>query len=203
MFEWGIDSLRADSLIKVNVKVTTVDSLESLWKEVNELALKYVLPKDTLLDSTNRAKLIDIAELCPLYYGPAVYQARALLCSEDNDPRIALNDCENPSLPQPPSQRLAQPEEEEEQSVDVEELAVFIYPNPNQGDLTVKIVGGEDESSYQLNVLDLLGKQVFNSRLSLGLNNVTLPLSAGTYLYTIIQDDGEVVEQGNVVVMQE
>ena len=77
--KWNLDSTKTANLLAANTKVTTADSLESLLKEVNELALKYVLPADTLLDSTNRAKLIDIAALCPLYHGPAVYDARRYL----------------------------------------------------------------------------------------------------------------------------
>ena len=121
------------------------------------------------------------------------------MSSIDNNPRIWLNDCEQFDLPVPPSQRFAQPEEEE---ID-EELTVSVYPNPNQGDLTVLIVGGDEETGYQFYVMDVLGKAVYSSKLGSGLNDLQLPLAAGTYLYTVVKTlTSEVIEQGNVVVMQ-
>jgi len=200
---WNMDSAYVDSLTNINSKITAADSIESLWKEVNELALKYVLPKDTLLDSTNRAKLIAIAELCPLCYGPAVYRARAYLCSIDNDPRIALNDCERPSLPQPPSQRLAGPEDESGPEEDENELRVSVYPNPNRGDLTINVTGGNEDDVYTFVVVNLIGEHVYSVPLHSGENTVNLPLAAGSYLYRIDSKDGTTIEKGNVVILQE
>ena len=104
-------------------------------------------------------------------------------------------------MPQAPGQRFGNPEDESEEE---EELWISVYPNPNDGDLSVLITGtGQNDQTYALHIKDVLGKDVFEAVLRFGKNQLKLPMAAGSYLYTISKRNGELKDQGNIVVVQE
>ncbi len=175
------------------------DSIESLYVEVLEHTAELFTDPDTVPDSGVMAALEALAELCPLEHGPAIYSAREVLSAIDARPRLFLNDCENPSVPQPPSERLAQPEPVEETVSGNDQFN--LWPNPSTGALNI-FVDHDSEAETSILFADLLGREVYLSRLSLGLNRIVVPMPSGLYLYSVILN-GEAKWNGKVVIEME
>jgi len=200
---WGMDSTAAKLLSDANTKITTTDSVGSLWKEVNSIALLKVLQLDTAYSGTDLTKLESISALCPDKYGPAVYKARDLLTSIDARPRLFLNACEEFDIPQMPSQRLADPNAEEEEMETTGESRIQIYPNPSNGLLMINVmVSVENERAMTFRLMDLSGKIVQLSHLFVGTNQVQLAVAPGSYLYSIVAPTGVSLKHGKVVIVK-
>ena len=144
-----------------------------------------------------------------------IYQAYA---ANDNDASLDYNsnydywveiwndptgNCDSPSC-STVSFRVEQgegitPEEEEEE-------VFLIYPNPNKGQFTLK-VNQMPKSSYQMKVVDLLGrevlqKEVFSNNGEINeLVSFNQPLSVGVYVL-YIYDDLDIYRQGKFVVVR-
>jgi len=198
---WGMDSTTAQLLSNANTKITATDSIGSLWKEVNSIALLKVLQLDTAYTGSDITKLEAISALCPDKYGPAIYKARELLTSIDARPRLFLNACEEFDIPQMPSQRLADPEAEEAAAENSMENRIAVYPNPSNGQLTVGVYY-ESERQFSFLMTDLSGKVVHSVMLSMGVNQLYLTLAPGSYFYSIIEVSGASLYKGNVVVIR-
>jgi len=196
---WGIDSITANSLFQASKGINVTDSTGSLWVEVNDIALMKVLQLDTTYTTNDLNKLEAIGALCPTKYGPAVYKARDLLTAIDSRPRLFLHACEEIDVPQMPSLRRADPDVEEEENISNKGIEVF--PNPSTGQLTVSIYY-ENEQQFSFSVTDLSGKVVHSGLVSIGLNQVHLTLTPGSYLYSVTDANGASLHKGNVVIIK-
>lgn len=79
--------------------------------------------------------------------------------------------------------------------IEASELEIFsVYPNPSAGDLTIKIVGEDVE--YDFALVDVLGKALFSTKLSVGTNSLGSILSTpGVYFARLkIRGDSKVVK---------
>lgn len=117
-----------------------------------------------------------------------------------NDP---TGNCDSPSC-STVSFRVEQgegitPEEEEEE-------VFLIYPNPNNGQFTVK-TNQMPKSSYQMKVVDLLGREVLQKEVFSNdgeineLVSFNQPLSVGVYIL-YIYDELDVYRRGKLVIVQ-
>ena len=150
--------------------------------------IKAVFPDSTFAaDSTRKADytitqlstLETIAAACPLEYGLGVYVARAMLSSRDTVIYTALNDCEK--APVTPSERLAAPEQDEEEG-DINSFN--LYPNPNSGTFTVNVDISETDKA-ELTVWNISGQALVKRVLQPGKSGLSLHFSQGLYLYTV------------------
>jgi hypothetical protein len=115
---FGITAGKANGLVNLLDNITPQDSIESLYKEaIGHMADLFTEP-DTVPNSSALTALESIATLCPLEHGTAIYSAREALTIADNRPRLFINECEILEVPQPPSQRLAEPDFDEEEASD-------------------------------------------------------------------------------------
>ena len=178
---WGINDSVA-GLLQDRIKTLTVsDSIGSLWKEVNDLAIASILKMDTAYGETEIAQLEAIGALCPQQHGPAVYIARALLTGIDNRPRLFINECEDIYLPPAPSERRG------DESLVLEQSVNFtLFPNPNTGLFTVTT--DSDSLTYNLVLRDLAGRTIRTFSLTSRTTTIDISeLSQGTYI-GLIQD---------------
>jgi hypothetical protein len=75
-----------------------------------------------------------------------------------------------------------------------------VYPNPNHGSFTVEL---QNASGQYLNVFNMLGENIYQSRLTSDQTQVDLANQApGIYLYRILDENGQVVSTGKLVIAQ-
>ncbi|MCF8257709.1 MAG: T9SS type A sorting domain-containing protein, partial [Flavobacteriales bacterium] len=198
--KWGMDTVAANRLQAQLNKLTPTDSIESLWIETNSLIADLLSKMDTVPDGSAVSDLEALAALCPLDHGPAIYAAREILMAVDGRPRVFLNDCENPYIPQPPSERLAQPESQENKIV--WEPSASIRPNPSSGDIIVTIHSWDgDSETYRFELLDPIGKPLFEQSLASNENRLTLSFASGLYLYRVTDSLGKKIAYGRLVIV--
>lgn len=104
-------------------------------------------------------QLRDIALRCPLDDGFAVHIARAALLSIDTLPKGYMNPCE-----------LVSPLETEKwkSEADGNNASSFaVYPNPNNGSMTVRYIMDEADNG-QLEIFSILGQKVLTHTLNAG-----------------------------------
>ncbi|HXB10585.1 MAG TPA: choice-of-anchor tandem repeat GloVer-containing protein, partial [Bacteroidia bacterium] len=78
---------------------------------------------------------------------------------------------------------------------------VIIYPNPNGGKFTVKVMSAELRTKSVLKIYNMLGEQVHQSTLKTSSTQVNLSNEAkGIYLYRIISESGEPISQGKFII---
>ena len=123
-----------------------------------------------------------MAEACPYDYGPGVYLARTMLSVADTNLYSFINDCEKG--PQPSSQRLAQPEDDETLSDNEDPYRFNLYPNPNIGSFVVDLTMEETDVSV-LQIWSITGQKILSRSLQAGQNQLDLRVSDGLYLYRI------------------
>ena len=75
-----------------------------------------------------------------------------------------------------------------------------VYPNPSHGSFTVEL---QNASGQYLNVFNMLGEDIYQSRLTSDQTQVNLVNQApGIYLYRILDENGQVVSTGKLVIEQ-
>ncbi len=133
------------------------------------------------MNAEQATRLREIAQLCPLDDGLAVHIARAALHSIDTLPRGYMNACE-----------LVSPQDGEKWKQDLAQTTQFaVYPNPNNGQMTLDYTLEQGESGL-VELTDLLGHQVFMQPLEA--NGSTKAISAngispGLYILTVRVND--------------
>ena len=73
-------------------------------------------------------------------------------------------------------------------------VKISVFPNPTAGDITIDVAGNSE-----FEIFDNSGKSVWKGTLKSGKNNITLNVSNGVYIWTIIRGSGD-VEHGKLVV---
>jgi len=125
-----------------------------------------------------------IARLCPLDDGFAVYMARAALLSIDTVPKGYMNVCEQVPAPEDGHNK--------QDAYSDEEHAFSVYPNPNNGRMTVSYVLAEGETGI-LRVHNTVGLLVLEKQLNASQNLMEMEMvgiSSGLYLLSIEVNSG-------------
>ena len=161
-----MDSAYRDTLSIELVKITPTDTLETLWHEAMDIGLDKFFVQDSVWTQTDVDRIIEIAQMCPYHYGPAVYMARNLALSMDTLITWHMHDCEVLPPDTSSSQRLAAPDSEEiiEHTTQQNEAHEFrIFPNPSRGSVTVECSQGSKDMA-QIIITDATGKQVYSKQ---------------------------------------
>jgi hypothetical protein len=148
---------------------------EQRLKEV--LGILYSHAQDlTQLQEDQVQRLRDMALLCPLDDGFAVHMARSALMAVDTLPRVYTSICE---------QEMTERKRDLEETSDNRDFSV--YPNPNNGQMTVSYNLEEGENGH-LFIYSTLGELVFQRPLNGGSNQMevdVIGMSSGIYLLKI------------------
>ncbi len=168
-----------------NLDYSFADEADEVTIEVLGLAVEKWASTDTtvVLNSSDTAKLMDIALLCPYRFGPAVYRARGLLFTPDSVWFAIRNECEFGAEPVEPSLRLAE-SETEEGADEITDTHAKVYPNPTTGTLHIDLFYDEkDIATWRM--IDLTGRTVHTGPVSSGHSQQVTDmhnLQAGVYL---------------------
>lgn len=116
---------------------------------------------------------------------------------------FALGDsCEIPPKYVVPSGRLSSPDEEANENGIIavhEETRIWVFPNPAQGDLSIRSEGYGD---FEIDILGIDGRQVLNIPIENGNGSVSLyGIGAGMYLLRIRMADGTVVRHEDKLII--
>jgi hypothetical protein len=188
------DSLgtNVDSLIVVNTTISPQNNMEELMKYVNEIILQREKQANKQLSSEQIMDLRGYAALCPLVYGPSVYTSRALLRMHDTLRVAYMNECEKVYPASNSSRSFIQSSETESPS------KFELFPNPNDGLFNIEY----DSTYLAIRIIDISGKQVFDTRLNQNQHKVGLDLthlSQGLYIYEATNTKG-LRERGKIII---
>jgi len=126
------------------------------------------------------SSLETIAAQCPMHYGTAVYQARAVLFDLKNQNYRSA--CEN-VVPNAFSERIGQTTDNLAQTPDIN-----VYPNPAN---TVVFIDAKNHETVVLKLYDVMGHLVIDKSVAstekIDINN----LSNGIYIYKLYHNDTE------------
>lgn len=150
----------------------------------------------TVLTGSDSTRLWSIGALCPYIYGPAVYTARTMLFSIDSTYFSLGNDCEVPYYAVSSGKRDGSDEDEPEQSE--ENPKVFVYPNPSNGQVTVRFNGDVPEGClFELTGID--GRSVRVVSVNKTESTFNLQIAAGLYIYKV-RTEHMIIENGKLVI---
>jgi Secretion system C-terminal sorting domain len=139
-------------------------------------------------------QLREIASLCPLEKGRAVYAARVLLSYVDNPYRDYTNACELIGAPISNSARMVM---NTTSNTEKTKHYVGIYPNPNNGTFTVNVYNNELST---LEITDVIGQTVFiESFKNTKEIKASELLQSGVYLCKVKQNN-KVVYQNKLII---
>ena len=184
--------------------VTPLDTIASLWKELLSMAYSKWADDDstTVLSGLDSTRLWDIGALCPYTDGPAVYLARTMLFSLDSAYFSLGHECEFPVYNEPSGKQSGEDEENEAEPSTEEKLSVRVYPNPTEGELTVRF-NSDIEADHLLIITGLDGRYVSTFPLSSISSTVSLKtLSPGLYFLEISDLSGSSVFNGKIVLIE-
>ncbi|MBA3683056.1 MAG: T9SS type A sorting domain-containing protein [Bacteroidetes bacterium] len=178
----AVDSLihRAEketSLVSIaqqaNAVIVPNNLVEHGQQEFNSLYLSY-LAQNKKLNVSELSNLENLALLCPMYYGSAVYQARTVLF--DLKKQTYINACENVS-----------PNRFSNQALD-EVMDITVYPNPAN---TIVFVNAKNEDTISLKLYDLMGHLAIDKTIASNEKIDISKLSNGIYIYKLYHHDTE------------
>jgi len=89
------------------------------------------------------------------------------------------------------------------QEIETTHVNITLYPNPNNGQFTIDIQNASGEN--QLEVFNLLGQKVYNMTLDQVKGSNAIDIGSqpnGVYLYKVIAETGEVINQGKLVIQK-
>jgi hypothetical protein len=133
----------------------------------------------------------------PLEHGPAIYAARSTLSAIDGRPRLLLNECELISPPQPPSQRLGEPEAESEENIKSEQHA--IYPNPSNGHISIYTT----DVPLLLTIADASGRVCMRKTMTSEKTQLELgQLERGMYIAILSDEHGSIKLRQQIVMIR-
>jgi hypothetical protein len=175
-------------------------SIEMYVKQVLEIYRQRLSAGVDTFSQNQLQQLEEIAHLCPFTDGYGVYMARAILL--DNGTELIYNACEFDLA----NNRIGFEDAlivEEKIMNDDENYFVSIYPNPNNGEMTL-LYELPNSNNAQLLVHNTLGKlikqyELNNKAQQLNINEPSL--ENGLYYYTIMVDD-EIVKTDKFIIIK-
>jgi hypothetical protein len=184
---------RLTAASNLNTNLIPADSMQLLQKQVNASFINYLINGFTFAP-VDISSLKQIAPLCSVVYGNAVWEARSLILGIDNTQYF--NPCEIITRPVTTSNRLMQNEVSE---ITNENKTASVYPNPNMGNFTIPITGKFTQLNVE--VYNVLGAVVLNRQFIL--ENATQlqieGLNEGVYMVKI-SGDGLFLKTERVIV---
>jgi hypothetical protein len=163
----------------LNTALVPVNTIESNQQVVNALIISQLLDSAYIYTTADLSALYDIALLCPVTSGYAVYQARNMLMSIEEKVIDFEDHCEEAEL------RLA----EKLTAMKREATHSFrLYPNPNNGNMLLEYNIAESDAGF-FEITDITGKKILRNELQKGENKLRVKneqLEAGVYIYHIV-----------------
>jgi hypothetical protein len=122
----------------------------------------------------------------PLTGGTAVYEARTLLTLVYDDYKVFTNNCI------PESRSMVVVDNNNADPPNSSEVKNFrLYPNPNDGSMTLEYVLVENQTGY-FTIMDLTGRKIVERKLIPAENKLNIneqELANGIYFYNVIIDN--------------
>jgi hypothetical protein len=190
------DELSANNLNGASISnsgITPVNLIEQNHRTVN--AIYASLATGAAATPQQVGDLQAIAWQCPLEGGNAVYRARTLLCLVMDEVIFFDDSCVVLS-----TARMQQPESEQAPAVKSSGNCK-VYPNPNDGNMTLEYEAQENQSG-EFAIFDMTGRQVATYQLLPGNNRMEINLtglSTGMYFYKMVLD-GQVVKSDKLII---
>jgi hypothetical protein len=169
--------------------ITPTDSIEYFMKKMGLLALNRAAVNDFEYTESEVEDLRELAQKCPMTFGPGVFMARMTLGFIDSIPVMYQSECEA-YYPLNGSGKWDGEEPSVEQTEETDIEAEFVlYPNPNDGNMYLEYRHLTESARFEL--YDVTGRKVRSSDLrgetgKLNINETNL--SNGIYLYRIVSD---------------
>lgn len=187
----AVDSLLLNGAYYAAQQLNGASAANTLIQQNQQLINEALLKQATGNGSFSATELTDLSQLanqCPLMYGTAVYQARALLCAIAKDQLVFNENCEVETK----SRKAGSPEMDEEQ--------ISLFPNPNQGAMTLRY---NICSTASLAVYDISGRILYKQALNKEATRLDLQtnLAEGIYIYSIINEQGRVLKTDKLVII--
>jgi len=179
-----------------NNAIQPQNQIETYQKNFNNLYLRWLQNPNTL-DSTQIEGIEAIAFLCPLESGNSVFQARSLLDLWSGIVAPFTENCDTSNS------SIGHTMVKISEGVDTINYNIKIYPNPNNGNMTLEYSLIEGEKG-EIIITDINGKEVFRS---LMLENGTSmlihssQLCDGIYSYRI-EMNGQLRKTGKLIIIQ-
>jgi hypothetical protein len=177
----------------LNTNLIPADSMQLLQKQVNTSFINYLINGFTFAPA-DISSLKQIAPLCPIVYGNAVWEARSLILGIDNTQYF--NTCEIITRPGTTSNRIMQNDISETN----DNITASIYPNPNNGSFNVSFVGAG--KLLKAEVYNVFGQEIVNKEFALGNQTNTLQiegLTDGIYIIKLTVD-GKIIKTDKIIV---
>ena len=173
------DSTKITAAKNANASITPNNKVEQSQQQFNDLYLAYLAQNKTL-NAGEVVNLEAVAQQCPMYYGTAVYQARAVLF--DLKHQNYRSACENVS-PNASSKRIGQTTDNLAQTTDIN-----VYPNPAN---TVVFIDAKNHETVVLKLYDVMGHLVIDKIIISNEKIDITNLSNGIYIYKLYHNDTE------------
>ncbi len=138
--------------------------------------------KDSTFSSSDSLALESIAKSCPYNGGNIVHQARSLYNILYKTYKVFYDDCQN----------VASRKSNKVLSNIQVQLKTQLYPNPNNGNYTIRINGAKDKESVEICIFDMNGKLLIKEDKSVINKEIFLTqnLLNGTYTVKVKLADG-------------
>jgi len=146
--------------------------------------------------NSDSSALHNLATSCPLIYGTAVYQARALYNALYRKILPFKDNCENLNVSS--SARLANVTDVNQLPINSNQL--MVYPNPSSGEL---FISGSDltDKEWSVEITDVTGRIVLQDKYTVtnGLVKLNTQLIDGVYFVRVITSSGFVKQQKVII----
>lgn len=171
----------------INKSVLAGNVWEKNQQTINGLILSKLISPTYSYTVTDKNTIATIAKQCPISGGDAVYQARVLLMSIENNVIEFIDNCN-------PGETRSMEETPEGISNFTVSKAFKIYPNPNDGNMILEY-SLTSQSVGVFVLYDITGREINKYKLSEGENNFLKisesNLENGVYFYSVIIDHVE------------
>jgi hypothetical protein len=161
----------------INQALVSQNLIEQNYQDVNTIFISMLNGNSP--DSIQIQTLEVIAAQCPQQGGKAVYRARTLLCVINDHVYEWNDDCPSSSLRTMSEQSLPPTSPTSD---------VQLYPNPNDGNMTLSYVLPENQQGFFI-VYDIMGNEVMRMDLQSGNQQQVISLqtlASGMYYYQVV-----------------
>ena len=181
----GQDPIKAHSL---NESFTPINSVEETFQDINRILIKYI--QNPKISDEEVVEVKRISELCPVKFGPGVYQARSLRTTLEGKPKYNyIENCVDEDL-----LRVKNSE--------TEEYEIKLSPNPSKGNFTIFYDFSEAKSA-RIEIYNITGQRIKIQELDIHQSEKSIELSdvvAGVYVCKFTVDGKQVRSQKIVIV---
>jgi len=184
-----------------NAAIIPGNDIETYYQAANDIYLNTIAIDSNVFDSTQLAELYELAFLCPLKGGQAVFKARSMLALVTdtfyNDDSVCAcimhDDDKRLNISRPDSTYIT----------DTNAITVKMYPNPARN-YVVLALSQAINGPVLLKVADALGSIILNTNISLqaGIYTInTASFSSGVYYVTLYTGQNEIFN-GKLVIFE-